>query len=162
MAPGDEAEAADHEHAEDDSHSEHSQEVIVEADNPAQLRQVAAAQLMMDNAGFQAMDERFNNEGGGIEAGDAVIVLRVARAVNETVWPEELQGQAAELGQLLGQYYQALADGDAEAAAPLAAKAHSFSTIYLPKSAPGSTPTAARPRRDGRARYGAHGRRRRA
>ncbi|HMR62902.1 MAG TPA: copper chaperone PCu(A)C [Anaerolineae bacterium] len=92
----------------------------------SEIFQVGATQLLMDAAGFHGMDERLNDEKGEITPGDALLVLRVARTLNETAWPEALQPQAAELADLLNQYQQALADGDVAAAAPLAAEAHSL------------------------------------
>lgn len=88
-----------------------------------QLFQVTIATYLMDTAGFHAMDDRLNQE-GTIEASDAGVVNRVNGVLAATAWPAELQAQVDALRETLGQYAEALANDDVEAAKPLATQTH--------------------------------------
>ncbi|MCB0155624.1 MAG: hypothetical protein KDF65_12580, partial [Anaerolineae bacterium] len=101
-----------------------SAEAAAALDIEAQQFQVAATQLAMNSAGFHGMDEYYNQDDGQIMAGDAPLVLSVARLVNETEWPAELQPMAEEFGDLLAEYHQALADNDLAAVKAVVAEAH--------------------------------------
>lgn len=120
---GHESETAAGEHAHEAA-AESSETIIISDAN--QQMQVAVATYLMDNAGFHAMDERFNEEGGAVMTEDAAVVTHISNVLTRTEWPADLQSQVDELVAVLVEYAAVLTEGDATAAAPLAAEAHTL------------------------------------
>lgn len=87
------------------------------------MNQVAIAVYLMESAGLHALDVRLN-EGGEIEPGDAGRVERLTNLLATVDWPEELAADAEALLDTFMALAEALADDDADAAAPLATQAH--------------------------------------
>lgn len=93
-----------------------------------QLNQVNNAIYHLDLVGLHDLDERLAS-GGVIEqdthgSGDSSRVRAIARLMSTVMWPEELADDAMALIASLQELAIALADGDVEASAALAAEAH--------------------------------------
>ena len=96
-----------------------------EADDHAsdQAFEVVIAQYVMANAGFHLMDETLN-ETRVVDPAYAGAVDQVRKVITRTPWPEEFQGQVDAFHEILEEFSAALEADDAEAAATLAAEAH--------------------------------------
>ena len=84
---------------------------------------VLMAQYVMANAGFHLMDETLN-ETQVVDPSYVGAVNQVRKVITRTPWPEEFQGQVDAFHEILEEFAAALEADDGEAAATLAAEAH--------------------------------------
>ncbi len=85
--------------------------------------EVAVAQYFMDTAGFHGIAESLAS-GDPIDPSWAATVSRAYKLLTSVVWPEELDVAADAFVENVGALSEALANDDAEAAAPLAETVH--------------------------------------
>lgn len=100
-------------------------EQAVEPDEatPATAFEVVIAQYVMANAGFHLMDEALN-ETKVIDPAYVGTVNQVRKVITRTPWPAEFQDQVDAFHEILEEFVTALEADDGEAAATLAAEAH--------------------------------------
>ena len=85
--------------------------------------EISVAQYVMDTAGFHAISDALA-ETSEVDPIYASAITRVARIVASIQWPHDLAESADSLLEVLAEFQSALLEDDAEAALPLAGKAH--------------------------------------